>query len=551
MGRQSRRDLVNANRSRYRKAKTAEKTEILNHIEQSTGYNRKHLVSLMNQEQKPEGQKRKGNRRPSYSGEVVEILVRLWELENYICAKRLIPFLPQLVESLERHGRLEVPDAVKAKLLTMSAATADRLLKPYRAKLRKSPSLTQHGNLLRKHIQIKTFADWDDSKPGFVEVDTVGHHGGNPNGGFLYSLCMTDVATGWTEATALSTKSEKETLEGVRQLRKRLPFPLLGLDSDNGGEFMNSGLIDYCDENNLTLTRSREYKKNDQCFVEEKNGSVIRRIAGHARYQGASALATLTELYDVLRKYVNFFQPSLKLKTKVRKGATVHRTYNTAKTPFQRLMECDVPARTKKSLQQEFASLDLVQLYDRIRALQQSLLELSSQELFAEEADNRSSALTSTIMPKQTKSIVLDAITAREIGEVWHFKDIVPNISVQNKNRILQQCLEKRLITRVGRGQYVRIAAAADFSQLLNMPRGQGIASSIRNHFLARTEQAVTMTELFHYGQEATVIATVGRLVASGFISRVGRGRYWRRHKKTNMKPYRISKKGLSFNQTQ
>lgn len=197
--------------------------------------------------------------------------------------------------------------------MTVSAATVDRILQPERYRQVQGLSQTKAGALLKSKIQVRTFADWNDIVPGFYEVDLVAHCGDDANGTFLNSLVMVDVSTGWLECMPLLRKSAADVINGVSVARSLMPFPLLGLDTDGGSEFINYEVLDYCESNKITFTRSRAYKKNDQAFVEEKNGSVVRRLVGYDRFEGPKAWTALAKFYSVLRKYVNFFQPSVKL----------------------------------------------------------------------------------------------------------------------------------------------------------------------------------------------------------------------------------------------
>jgi hypothetical protein len=248
-----------------------------------------------------------------YDEQVRQALISVWFTANQICSKRLVPFLPQLVTAMEHHGHLRLPADVRAHLLSISPATADRMLRPERENIKRSISTTRRGNLLKHQIQVRTFADWDDVTPGFLEADLVAHCGGNTNGAFLNTLVLVDISTGWLECMPLLRKCASDVIDGLRVADELLPFPLQGLDTDCGSEFINYDLLDYCEDRFITFTRARTHRKNDQAHVEEKNGSVVRRLVGYDRFEGREAWEALAKLYCVLRKYVNFFQPSLKL----------------------------------------------------------------------------------------------------------------------------------------------------------------------------------------------------------------------------------------------
>jgi hypothetical protein len=306
---------------------------------------------------------------------VQEALTFAWSVANYICAKRLVPFLPELVVSLERHGHLVLEDDVRRQLLAISAATADRILRAQRRGGRPyGVSTTKAGKLLKHQVPLRTFSDWDDVKPGFMEIDLVAHCGTSARGSFLHTLVLTDVSTGWTECVALRSKGRYAVLEGVGRTRLVLPFTMLGIDTDNGSEFINRELLDYCGREAITFTRGRAYKKNDQCFVEQKNGSIVRQIVGYDRFEGEAAYQQLAELYRALRLYVNFFQPSVKLREKHRQGAKVQRQYDSARTPFQRLKGSKCLQEDKQHhLERVYAAIDPVRLLLQIQALQDAL----------------------------------------------------------------------------------------------------------------------------------------------------------------------------------
>ena len=353
----SRRELLVRIADRYGHARGREKVQILNQFVAATGYSRKHAITVLNHPQAAEG--RSVCRGCRYDERVQQALVSLWKAANQICAKRLVPFLPELVSSMERHGHLSLPADVRARLLTISPATADRLLARERSQTRRGMSMTRPGSLLKKQIRIRTFADWDDVQPGFVEADLVAHCGESTEGCFLHTLVLVDVATGWTECLALLRRSEADVIGALNSLRRRLPFPLLGLDTDNGSEFINYEMLRYCQKEQITFTRSRVHRRNDQAYVEEKNGSVVRRLIGYDRYEGVEAWRALMQLYEVLRFYLNLFQPSMKLLSKKREGARVRKRYDQAQTPCQRVLVSTAIKRVhKKRLRRWFRELD-------------------------------------------------------------------------------------------------------------------------------------------------------------------------------------------------
>lgn len=372
----ARKELLERIRSKYQSATWSEKSQILTAFSQATGYRRKYAISLLNQTKadKVESDNRLRERRKIYDDEVKQAFLTVWRAANEICPKRLVPFLPRFVESLEKHGHLCLPEKTRERLLKISAATGDRLLRSERQKTRKSLSTTRPGALLKKQIPIRTFSDWSDITPGFVEADLVAHCGDKVNGSFLNTLTMTDIASGWTELVPLLRKSEADVQAALENIRAVLPFPLLGLDTDNGSEFINYELLRFCEAECITFTRARAYRKNDQAHVEEKNGSVVRRMIGYDRFEGLEAWRAMAALYAKLRLYVNFFQPSQKLLQKRREGSKTVKRYDAAQTPCQRLLDSSyIRTSSKTRLQETFFDLDPVLLLQQIRFLQDEL----------------------------------------------------------------------------------------------------------------------------------------------------------------------------------
>jgi len=302
-----------------------------------------------------------------YCGEVVQALEQLWEIYGRICSKRLQPFLPEAIRVLERYQEIELSEETKELLLKISAASIDRCLRPTRIQTRHGLSTTKPGSLLKNLIPIRTFTEWDDEQPGFMEIDLVAHCGNTTEGQFLCTLTCTDLCTGWTEVTGLLHRSQEAVSEALCRMRQRLPFPLLGIDSDNGGEFINDLLYRYCLDEQITFTRSRPYQKNDQAHVEQKNWSVVRHTLGYDRWETEQELALLESIYDDLRLYINFFQPSLKLIAKKRIGNKTIKRYDTAKTPYQRVLERkDISLAAKARLAHLYVQLNPAELRRRI-----------------------------------------------------------------------------------------------------------------------------------------------------------------------------------------
>jgi hypothetical protein len=341
-------EYVEAVRVRYFGGTKKEKGKILDEFTKVTGCHRKAAIRLIRRDNQPRTGNRRGRPR-QYGAAVVGALRVTWEATDRLCSKRLHPFLPEMTAILRRHGESALTTAIEAQLYKISPATIDRLLRPYRRLGRRHPfTTTKTGSWLKSSIPIRTFADWQEDRPGFLEVDLVSHCGESVEGFYLTTLSTVDVASGWSECIGVWGKGQERVGGAVYQLRQRLPFLLLGLDSDNGSEFINQHLYNYCKRERIAFTRSRSYKKNDSCHVEQKNWSVVRRLIGYDRYNSKAALEALNRVYDLTRLYVNFFQPVMKLVEKTRHGARVHKVYDTAQTPYQRLLKAGVLTEAKR-----------------------------------------------------------------------------------------------------------------------------------------------------------------------------------------------------------
>jgi hypothetical protein len=388
-----RRVVTKALCEQYRKARKKEKGRILDQFVKGTKYTRGYARFVLRNhgrrvEIQPgvivEGDHRVRGRRgraSGYDARTVEALKRIWKIMDYACGKRLVAALPDVFPRLVACREIRITQRVQRQLLHMSAATIDRLLTSERAKYTlKRRGGTKPGTLLKHQVPIRTFSDWDDARPGYFEIDLVGHDGGISQGDYCQTLDMTDVATGWTEPIAVLNKAEIWVFEAIAAVRQRLPFPILGLDSDNGSEFINHHLVRYCTNERITFTRSRPHRKNDTCYVEQKNWSIVRRFAGYGRYAASEACDLLNALYALLRDYNNFFLPSLKLKEKVRDGAHVTRRYHPAKTPYARLLESPhIDQSIKDQLTTHYQTLNPAALQRQIYCIQTQLLRLGPQ----------------------------------------------------------------------------------------------------------------------------------------------------------------------------
>lgn len=382
--------------SRFQKATKKERGRMLDEFVQLTDYTRSYAAFILRTCGKrqlriiggrrvifvPGHARRLGTRRQrkrAYGGTAfLDALKRLWALSDGLCGKRLVAFLREIVPHLEHQGVLKVAsEEVRTQLLDVSAATVDRLLVTTKRQARlKGRSTTRPGTLLKYHIPIRTFADWNDLEPGFCEVDLVAHDGGSAIGDYCHTLDLTDVATAWTESKAVKNKAQIHVFAALQEIRSRLPFSLLGIDSDNGSEFINTHLQKYCEAEQITFTRSRPYRKNDNCYVEQKNYSVVRRAVGYYRYDRPQQLALLESLYGVLRLYTNFFQPVMKLKEKLRIGSRLTRRYDSPKTPYKRLLEHPLlPQAVKDALTHQYNTLNILFLKRELNRLQNSLIQ--------------------------------------------------------------------------------------------------------------------------------------------------------------------------------
>ena len=367
MSQRSKRELLEVIRPRYLKADRPGKERILDEFVAATNYHRKYAIRVLKHGSQAKGLKKKGCQK-GYQGEVVQVLTWIWEICGRICSKRLQPFLPEMVMVLERHQELSISAATKAQLLRMSRSTIDRCLQPVRfEQQRHGLSTTKPGSLLKKVIPVRTYADWDDARPGFVEIDLIAHCGESVEGQFVNTLTTTDISTGWTECLAILHRSQQLVFAAIKAMRQRLPFPLLGLGSDNGGEFINDLLYRYCQEEHITFTRSRPYRKNDQAHVEQKNWSVVRHLIGYDRFESQEELDLLNSIYADLRLYINFFQPVLKLTGKQQVDNKTVKRYDQAATPYQRALASDqVALSVKASLCYQYLQLNPVKLRNSI-----------------------------------------------------------------------------------------------------------------------------------------------------------------------------------------
>lgn len=388
----ARREVVWAVAERYGAAGRREKGRILDELTATTGWHRKHAVRALSgvaasrtgrlqpceeaprtvdgTAQPPTGWRRK------YAG-ARDALIALWEASDRVCGKRLVAMIPALLPALERHGRLRPTSEERGLLLSVSAATIDRMLVD--VKIAAGGGRRRRVGFysaIRREVPIRTFNDWGNPPPGFCEIDMVAHGGTSVAGSFIQTLTMVDIATGWTECLPLVTRDGSLVVEAMTRAQSLFPWLIRGADFDNDSAFMNDVVVPWCREQKIEVTRSRAYKKNDQAFVEQKNGAVVRRLVGYGRFDGVETARVMARLYAAARLHVNFFQPSFKLKEKRREGAKVIKRYHLPATPYERaLAHPQLSKAIKRRLRETYRSLDPLALLAEIRAAQDELGE--------------------------------------------------------------------------------------------------------------------------------------------------------------------------------
>jgi hypothetical protein len=368
-------------RARYRTASKKDKGVILDEFIKTTDHDRKYAIALLNGKRAYVKHPVQRPRRKKYTAGLVQPLLILLDLFDGVNSKRLRAALDVELPRLHKAGALQISSESYEKLMQISPASIDRLLVGRRPRVTKSRGFTKPGTLLKHQIPIRTWADWTEDKPGFCEVDLVDHSGGLtiPGTDHAWTLCFTDVKTCWTECVPTRNKAQVHVFDAICRARRRLPFRLLGLDSDNGSEFINDQLYRYCRQEEITFTRGRAGKKNDSAFVEQKNWSVVRRAVGYYRYHTPEQLDLLDRLYAVMHFYTNFFLPVTKLKEKMRVGSKVKKTHQVPQTPYARVLACpEVSEQEKVQLRETYETLSLVELRRQINQLQEQLLDSAS-----------------------------------------------------------------------------------------------------------------------------------------------------------------------------
>jgi hypothetical protein len=366
---QSDQQYLDSLKKRYLQATRKERGRILDEFVETTGYHRKYAIAILTQKRKRAKRPIRRPRRTLYTGEAAYALGQLSGWFDGINSKSLRVAMDNELAHLYEHGDLPVSAECYERLKQISPATMDRL----RAKWgpprtgRTSRGRTKPGTLLKSQMAVRTWADWNEDRPGFTEMDWVAPDGGNPRGEHAWTLNFTDLKTGWTECAAVRNKAQIQVFEALRRVRARLPFPWLGVDSDNGSEFINDELVRYCDQEQLTLTRSRSGHKNDSAQVEQKNYAVVRRFVGDRRFDTPAQLKLLNQWYELLHCFINFFLPTTQVKEKIRQGSQVKRVYDEPPTPYARaLASPHVSRKAKAKLRAEYQQLNVAHLKRQI-----------------------------------------------------------------------------------------------------------------------------------------------------------------------------------------
>jgi hypothetical protein len=381
MSGKAKREYLDEIKKRYFTSTKLEKGQILDEFCTNCSYNRKYAIRLIHKKKSPKQKKRAGRPNVYYKESIIRFLKDLWVATNLVCSQRLKETIASWLPYYELHYKNHLSEHNKEKLLRISSRTIDRLLKRIKSKHKKlGLSTTKPGSLLKKHIPIKV-EQWDEFRPGFLEADTVAHCGTSVAGQFVYTLDVVDIATGWTEQRAVWGKGRQGVFTALKSIVEQLPFKILGFDSDNGSEFLNWNLLEYFTnrKNPVQYTRSREYRKNDNAHIEEKNWTHVRQYLGYLRFDNNTIVPLMNNLYlNEWRLFLNYFIPSFKLISKERVGSKITKKFDPPKTPYQRLIESTyIKPQMKKQLTNTLDSLDPFKLQTIVKTKIIEILHLA------------------------------------------------------------------------------------------------------------------------------------------------------------------------------
>jgi hypothetical protein len=461
----ARREVVSAVVGRCRSAGRTEKGRILKELCAVTGWHHKHAVRVLAGDDAHKARVTRQRRR-TYGASVKDALIALWEASDRICGKRLVAMIPALLPALERHGRPKLSKTDRALVLAASAATIDRLLSEAKIAAaggkRRRPGFS---SAVRREVPVSTFNDWHDPPPGFCEIDLVAHGGTSVAGSFIQTMTMVDVATGWTECIPLLVREGRLVVQAIER-RQSLFRLILGADFDNDSAFMNGVVVPWCRTRNIEVTRSRAYKKNDQAFVEQKNGAVVRRLVGYGRFEGIEAARALARLYAAARLHVNFFQASFKLKEKRREGAKVIKRYHAPATPYERALAHPARAKlVKRRLRVVYRSLDPIALLAEICAAQAELGERVDRRAGRDEAvDTRHHHVRPC---------------ARQRGRGWRAADH-PSTKIHTSESAYTDAIDARSACRYDRG--LACGRTAALRDRYSWPTDRALSRSVRKN---------------------------------------------------------------------
>lgn len=374
---------------RYLKANKEEKKKILDEFSATTGYHRKSAIRKLKRLQMTPHIKESiagihtRNRERIYDGYVETVVEQIYEALGGIGSRRIHPLVNTILEKGIKFGHIKTDPITEMKVRAMSRSTLDRMITRVRERNAiRGISTTRPGTLLKSEIPLRVGV-WKETDPGFFEIDLVAHCGDNAAGMFISTLNTSDIATGWFEAEPVMGKAQERILNGLQEIEKRMPYPLLGIDSDNGSEFINRQLYEYCKEKNIIFTRSRPYRKNDNAHIEQKNYTTVRQVLGYQRFDTEEIFELMLKLYrGPLRLYINFFQPSVKCILKKRIGSKIKKVYDVAQTPYERVLaHPKIPRETKETLTRLFETLDPFKIRKEIDSLVREIQKLAKWHL--------------------------------------------------------------------------------------------------------------------------------------------------------------------------